>query len=685
MSTTMDDFSKSLPTTAWSHIRHAGMGLVVGFSLLLTLMVLITLIGLGYMEDTQRQMRDIVEQRMAKLKLSTDMRVTARERTASLQLMTLLTDSFDQDEQWMKFNGQAGKFVQARTRMLDMPLSDDERQILAQQGQFTGKSVPLQDQVVRLIKSGRAVEAQRLLIEQAIPAQDRVLDQLARLQELQESEGAAALVQAESEYVKARRWVIGLSSSMFALGFLIAAIVVYRNIISHRALRRAGHELQFRATHDGLTGLLNRHEFDRRLNDVLRDAREKGVQHVICYLDIDMFKPINDTVGHAAGDELLRQMAERMRSCLRPSDLTARLGGDEFAIVFFHCLLEDGFRRAEELRRAMREIRFSWGNQSFNISVSIGIAQLGADSGTSANALSLVDDACRQAKAQGRNRTQIGGSSEDRLAQREDLVWVNKIRDSFTDGRLVLYAQPVHPIGPAAAPLHFEILVRLRDTEENRLVVPSAFLPVAERYHLMPDLDRAVIRASLAELARHRKKGGPVVLANINLSGQTLNDPEFLAFATSAIRESGVPPEWLCFEITETAAIANLSSAHELVASLRAAGCQFALDDFGSGVSSFGYLKNLKVDFIKIDGMFVKDVVDDIIDRAMVKSINEMAHVIGARTIAEYVENNAILEHLTEIQVDFAQGYGIGKPQPLEAVLLSWPTAQPFVRSTAGY
>ena len=283
------------------------------------------------------------------------------------------------------------------------------------------------------------------------------------------------------------------------------------------------------------------------------------------------------------------------------------------------------------------------------------------------------------------NRTQIGGSSEDRLAQREDLVWVNKIRDSFTDGRLVLYAQPVHPIGPAAAPLHFEILVRLRDTEENRLVVPSAFLPVAERYHLMPDLDRAVIRASLAELARHRKKGGPVVLANINLSGQTLNDPEFLAFATSAIRESGVPPEWLCFEITETAAIANLSSAHELVASLRAAGCQFALDDFGSGVSSFGYLKNLKVDFIKIDGMFVKDVVDDIIDRAMVKSINEMAHVIGARTIAEYVENNAILEHLTEIQVDFAQGYGIGKPQPLEAVLLSWPTAQPFVRSTAGY
>ena len=683
MNATVDDFSKSPPTTAWSHMRHAGMGLIVGFSLLLALMVLITLVGLGNMEATQRQMRDIVEQRMAKLKLSTDMRVAARERTASLQIMTLLTDLFDRDEQWMKFNRQAGRFVQARMRMMEMPLSDDERQILARQGQFTGKSVLLQDQVAKLIKAGRITEAQQLLIDLAIPAQDRVLEQLARLQELQESESAAALVQAESGYVTARRWVIGLSGSMLALGFLIAAVVVFRNIISHRALRRAGAELRFRATHDGLTGLLNRHEFDRRLDEALRDAREKGTQHVICYLDIDMFKPINDTVGHAAGDELLRQIAERIRSCLRPSDLTARLGGDEFAIVFFHCLLEDGFRRAEELRRVMRDIRFAWGNQSFTISVSIGIAQLGADSGTSANVLSLVDDACRQAKAQGRNRTQVGGSSEDRLAQREDIVWVNKIRDSLTDDRLVLYAQPVHPIGPAAAPLHFEILVRLRDTEENKLVVPSAFLPVAERYHLMPDLDRAVIRASLAELAGHRNKGGPVVLANINLSGQTLNDPEFLAFVTSAIRESGVPPEWLCFEITETAAIANLSSAHGLVASLRAAGCQFALDDFGSGVSSFGYLKNLKVDFIKIDGMFVKDMVVDIVDRAMVKSINEMAHVIGARTIAEYVENQEILEQLTELQVDFAQGFGISKPQPLEAVLLSWTSVQSFVKTVA--
>lgn len=671
MNAKLENAAKNPPVTALSRLHQAGMGLIAGFALLLILMALISLTGLGYMESTKRQMRDIVEQRMTKLKLSTDMRISARERTASLQLMVLLSDPFDIDEQWMKFQRQAGKFVQARTRMMDMPLSDDERRILTQQGQYTGKSVQLQDQVVKLIKARHAAEARRLLIETAIPAQDRVLDQLAQLQELQERESAAALEQAESAYVTARRWVIGLSASMFALGFFIATIVVYRNVVSHRALRRAGQELQYRASHDGLTGLLNRHEFDRRLEEVLRESREKGAQHVICYLDIDLFKPINDTVGHAAGDELLRQLAERMRSCLRPSDLTARIGGDEFAIIFFNCQIEDGFRRAEELRRVLREVRFSWGNQSFNISVSIGIAQLGADSGTSANALSLVDGACRQAKSQGRNRTQIGGSSEDRLAQREDLVWVNKIRDSFTDGRLVLYAQPIHPIGPAVAPLHFEILVRLRDAEKNTLVAPSAFLPVAERYHLMPDLDRAVIRASLAELALHRKKGGPAVMANINLSGQTLNDPEFLDFVTNAIQRSGIPPEWLCFEITETMAIANLSSAHGLVTSLRAAGCRFALDDFGSGVSSFGYLKNLKVDSIKIDGMFVKDIVDDIIDRAMVKSINEMAHVIGARTIAEYVENNAILEYLTEIQVDFAQGYGICKPQPLEAVLLS--------------
>lgn len=658
-----------ISAAAWSR-PGSGAGIVVGFSLLLALMILVTLIGLSYMAATKQQLQDIVGQRLIKLKLSTEMRLAARERTASLQRMALLTDPFERDAQWMNFNRQAGTFMRARAQMTAMALSDAELELLQQQSRFTGVAVPLQNRVVDLIKAGNVTAARPLLIEQAIPAQDQVLEQLRTLQELQEEAAAVALAQAELAYEVARRWMIGLSGSILALGVLIATVVVYRNRMVTGALQRAGGELQFRATHDDLTGLMNRREFDRRLEQVLHDARKQGGQHVICYIDLDLFKPINDAVGHVAGDELLRQLAEKLRASVRPTDLAARVGGDEFVIVFVHCQLTDGLSRANALRHAVRDLRFVWGARSFNISASIGVAQIEADSGTLTDVLSLADDACRRAKDQGRNRTQIGGDLKNRLARRDDIDWVNRIRDATMHEQWVLYAQTIQPVIPStpAAPLHFEILLRLREPD-GRLIEPGAFLPVAERYHLMPELDRAVVRASLAALAGHRKTSGAPVLVNINLSGQSLYDPEFLEFIVNAIHRADVPPAWLCFEITETAAVANLSSALELVASLRAEGCQFALDDFGSGASSFGYLKNLKVDFIKIDGVFVKDIADDLIDRAMVKSINEMAHVISARTIGEYVETPAIFEQLQKIQVDFVQGYGISVPQPLDLVL----------------
>lgn len=643
-------------------------GLVLGFAALLGLMLLITFTGLGYMEATKQLMHDVVAQRMAKLQLSTTMRIAARERTASLQRMALLTDPFERDEQWMVFNNRAGTFASARAELLVLPLTPEERLLLDAQGRLTSKAVPLQEEVIELINAGRTAAARRLLVEHAIPAQDRVLAQLAALQELQEQAAVAALASAELSYATARRWMAGLCGSALGLGLVIAGIVVYRAERSNRALRHAGEELHYRATHDDLTGLLNRAEFDRRLEQALESARASGAVHVACYLDVDLFKSINDSAGHSAGDELLRQVATRIRQGVRPTDLMARVGGDEFAVLFERCAIEDGLRRAEELRRAVRETRFAWDTKSFNITVSVGVAQIAADSGNLTDVLALIDDACRYAKTAGRNRVHVGGDDANRSGRREDIGWVERIHDAIQREELVLYAQTIRGIDALPTSPHFEILLRLRDPA-GKLVAPGAFIPVAERYHLMPEIDRAVIRSTLTQLAQHQACGGGAITANINLSGQSLYDPEFFDFIVKTIRETHVPPTWLCFEITETAAIANFSSALALVAGLRELGCQFALDDFGSGLSSFGYLKNLQVDYIKIDGLFVKHIAEDPIDRAMVNSINEMAHVMGIRTIAEYVETDAILSELRTVQVDFVQGYGISMPQPLDELL----------------
>lgn len=652
----------------WARLPRVAYGLVLGFAALLGLMLLVTLTGLGYMESTKELMHDVVAQRMAKLKLSTTMRIAARERTASLQRMALLADPFERDEQWMVFNSRAGTFANARAELLALPLAPEERVLLDEQGRLAAMAVPLQESVVDLINAGRMTEARQLLVTQAIPAQDQVLAQLAALQDMQEQAAATTLAEADQSYATARRWMVGLCGSVLGLGLVIAAIVVYRTERSNQALRHAGQQLHYRATHDDLTGLLNRAEFDRRLDQLLESARASGVAHVACYLDVDLFKSINDTAGHRAGDELLRQVAARIRQGVRPTDLMARVGGDEFAVLFERCALEDGLRRAEDLRRAVREMRFAWGTKSFSITVSVGVAPIAADSGNLTDVLALVDDACRYAKTAGRNRVHVGGDEADRGGRRDDIGWVERIHDAIQRDELVLYAQTVRAIDTPLVPLHFEVLLRLRDGAGG-LIVPGAFIPVAERYHMMPEIDRAVIRSTLMQLAQHRSLGGSPVTANINLSGQSLYDPEFFDFIVKTIRDTHVPPTWLCFEITETAAVANLSSAMALVKGLRELGCQFALDDFGSGLSSFGYLKNLQVDYIKIDGLFVKHIAQDRIDRAMVRSINEMAHVMGIRTIAEYVEDDAILRELRTIEVDFAQGYGISTPKPLGEVL----------------
>ena len=441
-------------------------------------------------------------------------------------------------------------------------------------------------------------------------------------------------------------------------------------------------ELSYQATHDSLTGLVNRRELENRLARVLETARTEDSHHALCYLDLDQFKVINDTCGHVAGDELLRQLSEVLRSKVRRRDTLARLGGDEFGVLMEHCVLRQAERVADTLRKTVEEFRFSWENKTFSVGVSIGLVPVAADSESVAAALSAADTACYVAKDQGRNRVHVYHAEDMELARRHgEMQWVARINHALEQDRFCLSAQPIRAIsdidvesGPSvlAADGHgyYEILLRMRDAS-GRMVPPGAFLPAAERYSLSVKIDRWVVEKIFSWLDEHPEQLEKLSMCSINLSGHSIADEDFLQFVISSLDGTNVPAEKLCFEITETAAITNLVSATRFITALKGWGCHFALDDFGSGLSSFAYLKQLDVDFLKIDGVFVKDVVDDPINLAMVKSINDIGKVMGKRTIAEFVENEGILKKLREVGVDYAQGFCVGRPKPLDRLLIT--------------
>jgi diguanylate cyclase (GGDEF)-like protein/PAS domain S-box-containing protein len=431
--------------------------------------------------------------------------------------------------------------------------------------------------------------------------------------------------------------------------------------------RKKGEEaLSFQASHDALTGLVNRSDFERCLARALDTAHSSQDEHALCYLDLDQFKVVNDTCGHIAGDELLCQIGQLLSKSVRKHDTLARLGGDEFGVLMEHCTPEQALRVADTLRKSVGQFRFVWERQAFRIGVSIGLVPITHASESVAYILKAADSACYAAKDKGRNRVHVYHLDDTELARRHgEMQWVARIDQALEDNRLQLWSQQIVPVkGKAEQGAHFELLLRLID-ERGETVPPGAFLPAAERYGLATKLDRWVVGAALDLLSRNPERLDRLHLCCINLSGTSLANEEFLEFVQERLEQSQVSARKICFEVTETAAIANLSRAITFMETLKQRGCQFALDDFGSGLSSFAYLKTLPVDYLKIDGAFVKDIVDDKVDMALVRSINDMGKVMGKRTIAEFVENNAILEKLRKIGVDYAQGYGISRPAPI--------------------
>lgn len=444
-------------------------------------------------------------------------------------------------------------------------------------------------------------------------------------------------------------------------GAAIGAVMIFQDITLTREM---GHQLAFQAAHDSLTGLYNRREFETHLHAALESARHDGIHHALCYLDLDQFKVVNDTCGHTAGDELLRQLADVLRRKVRDADLLARLGGDELGILLRYCDIEKASIIADDIRRTIKEFRFAWAGHAFEVGASVGVVAITSESKNASELLSAADVACYVAKDQGRNRVHVYQPDDKELTQRRgEMRWVSRITHALNHDRLCLFYQSIIPVSPNAKVLpHYEILVRLRD-EAGAIVLPTAFIPAAERYDLISAIDRWVIRSALAHI-RTRDIGDEGIYA-LNLSGQSMDD-EFLSFVETELEHAAINPRHICFEITETAAIANFTRAARFIDRLRKRGCCFALDDFGCGVSSLAYLKNLNVDYLKIDGNFIRNMVNDPIDYAMVEAICRIGHVMGLKIIAECVENQATLDEVSKLGIDFAQGYHIAKVHPVD-------------------
>jgi len=451
-------------------------------------------------------------------------------------------------------------------------------------------------------------------------------------------------------------------------GKMLGVVLVFHDVTEQR---RMGHEMSFRATHDELTGLVNRAEFDKRLTRVLSEAHEHHSSNALMYIDLDQFKLVNDACGHGVGDQLLCQVTTLLQGCVRSRDTLARLGGDEFGVILEHCNVEQAQRVAQDICDQMEAFRFVHDGRRFRIGTSIGLVPLDQRWASTAAVLQAADTSCYAAKEAGRNRVHAWFDTDQAMrARKGEMQWASRLEQALDDNRFVLYGQRIAPIHRDSAQLHCEILLRLRDTDGS-IIPPGAFLPAAERFHMASRIDRWVIRRVVDWLRQQGDTLDQIDTIAVNLSGQSIGDPTFHRFMEEAIDEAPVDLRKLCLEITETAAITNLQDAAAFIDGMRKRGIRMALDDFGSGASSFGYLKTLPVDYLKIDGQFIKDIVNDPLDQATVRCFCDVARVLGIKTIAEFVETDATLQALRAIGVDHAQGYLLHKPEPLSNLLLA--------------
>lgn len=490
-------------------------------------------------------------------------------------------------------------------------------------------------------------------------------DNAVRLRLARVAAGGAPLVNESVRLVTGgglKFWVT-LSVSLIELDHRPHLLAVANDISD---LRELNERLAYQASHDELTNLYNRREFERRLASVIAQVDQGGSSAALMYADLDQFKLINDTSGHAAGDSLLADLSTVLRSQLRPGDIIARLGGDEFGVLMANATPESALETAERLRRSVDGFVFSCEGKTFTITTSIGVVMLQAPVPSLREVLAVADTACYLAKEKGRNRVHLNSERDLETAlRRSEMEWVSRLREALAEDRFCLFYQILQPMQPAADAegVHFELLLRLHD--EGQWVQPGAFIPAAERFGLMPLIDRWVVQRAITEFNRLLPDGSPVALCAINLSGHTVDDEAFADFVIALLHQHQVPPHKLCFEITETAAISNMARVVRFIEKLRAVGCRFALDDFGAGMASFGYLKNLPVDILKIDGSFIQNMESDPLSLSIVRAVTDIGHQLHLQVIAEWVANEHVMDMLRGVGVDFAQGYAVHHPEPI--------------------
>ena len=630
-----------------------------GFMVVLALMFSLAAISLLQMQSINASMEKLVEVTNVKTAAANDMRDAIRLRADSLKTMQLTEDIFDRDAEHQQFINHAGKYRVAREKLVNLGLDEKEAAINSQLQQLTMASQPYNDNASELLMSEAPEEKINTVMEQASRLQGLILDKLEELVLHEQQNTQTALTVSRGHFTSTRQLLFALTGIALLFSLLIA-----RTVIKHVSAKNR--QLAYQASHDTLTGLINRREFECRVERAIQNANAQAATHALLYLDLDQFKVVNDTCGHATGDELLQQLAQLLLGSVRLRDTLSRLGGDEFGMLFENCPLDKAVEIANNLLKAIGDFNFTRGDTTFTLGISIGVVPIDRSTTDIASTMSAADSACYIAKESGRNQVQIAHMGDRRLQERHgEMQWVSRLTRALEEDRFTLYFQPIIPCANKSGhDKHVEILLRLID-DDGSVIAPGSFLPAAEKYNLISSIDRWVIAHTMTWLAETNNTGNRPITVAVNLSGQTISSPDMLEFIIEKMEETGVSAEHLVFEIAETVAIANITAATSFMLTLRGCGCRFSLDDFGSGLSSFTYLKKLPVDFLKIDGAFIRDILSDPVDHAMVKSINELGHLLGKKTIAEFVETHELADELQLMGVDYVQGYAYAQPRPL--------------------
>ncbi|MDJ0738701.1 MAG: EAL domain-containing protein [Gammaproteobacteria bacterium] len=636
----------------------------IGFAIVVGMLLLSVLSGYHTINRHNESLALMVRAAGVKTTLAYTMRESTQGRIDSLRRMARQIDPFDRDEEKMRFYAHAGKYLRARQILLQNLQTDRERQNI-EHLDATAATVGGAD--ARTLDALFDDHSPTSLVDDAVQESiDGHLASLGALDTMVRTIHRTTQDQIDSAGRDFHRTI--LVTMVTGIGaFTIAVGIAVFVFINARARSRW---LSHHAAHDGLTDLLNRQAFEAALRLTLEHSAYSSAHHAVVMFDLDRFKLVNDSCGHPAGDALLKELSQELLACLRSADVLARIGGDEFGVLLRYTRPEDAETVAEKIRAAVEGFSFLHNSQTFHVQASIGLVSFGDQPVTLEELMSAADACCYSAKVEGGNRVHQPTTSFENTGRRSgEMRWVMRISDAIQNDGFVLFGQIIKPLHRELddGRLTLEVLLRMRDEGGLGLIPPGQFLPAAERYGLVPDIDRWVVRHTLDWLAGLGKIAAQMRV-NINICGTAASDPQFHSYVRECIHKTGVPPTSLCFEITESIAISNLANAAAFIDALRDLGCLFALDDFGSGLSSFNQLRNLKVDYLKIDGSFIQNVDRDPINRAMVESINAIGKKLGKRTVAEYVENDRIMRILQEIDVDFAQGFGLHKPEPLSNI-----------------